>query len=385
MKSRLLFIITAFFFSLPISSSEITAGDYTLDLLENNGTFRFFVNTADGVVDLVSGTDPGTSGFFIYENDNFYSLGSSFRYRETYVEKDSGGVFSWNSKNLSIVQEYSINAIGELKVDLSISNKTEAPVRTGLKFLLDAAFEHEDRFAVYRKGEPQVVDSEWEALEGQMSEYWTSGILGENRKALKVSDFSPAPDRLIFGNWDRLVDADYYYNTVVGRNFSNPPYSINDSAVLHLYSPVDILPGNSISFSFLLKGINAVDNISALIDDAPEEAIATAALVQEEHVVVESETQQDKSEEIEEIAEAEEEVEKVQKEPIEEPVEELEPETETQDNTLEMLTQMLETTGRISDIISLLSNPGMITDSNIKRLEELIDDLEELKLNEDTQ
>lgn len=389
MKNRLVTFLIFICLSLSLNATEITAGDYNLELLENNGTFRFSVRTADGPIDLISNTDPSTSGFYIYEKDSFYSLGSSLRYRETYVEKDLGGVFSWNSKNLSIVQEFALNSSGELKIDLTISNKTEEPLRTGLKFLLDSVFEIEHRFAVSVDGDTKPVDSEWEHSGDKTLDAWFSGVAGDQRKALKVIPLSPEPDRLIIGNWDRLDKADFYYSTVSGRNFSNPPYSIDDSAVLHLYSPEDVLPGNSLSFSILLKAVDTVDDLALL---NKQESVASESVAVVTEPVLEPEPEPEPVAEVEEEkVEIPAEIETVKDDVAVEPVETAAADEQEEDDEpegpgrVEKINQILETVGDISDIIALLANPGMITETNLSKLEKLIDDLEVQKINEDTE
>ena len=61
------------------------------------------------------------------------------------------------------------------------------------------------------------------------------------------------PDFLHFANWKRLDDTPWKLKFTEGRSFNYFPYSVNDSAVCYFYEPVEIHPGDLVSYTVLLS------------------------------------------------------------------------------------------------------------------------------------
>lgn len=419
LKINIAFLVIFLVFTVFINANEISYGGNKLEIRENSGRFRLYSNNNEGKeFSLLSDGDPRTSSFSVYEGNAFYTLGDTFRFKRRFSESDDGGEFTWESRKLFVVQEYSLSYEGELTISINITNTTESPIKTGLKILLDTDFEDEQRFVLSASGERKIVNSELEINDVESLEFLTSGALSDKDKALMVYPSGTIPNRIILGNWDKLDDADYYFRTVEGRDFNNPPYSINDSAVLLLYSPRDVLPGNTLGFSLVLKIIDSVASPELIpspikyveAEEIPVEPVVTVTTGQPETAgTVPEEIPEDEVADIEENI-PDEPVEEVSGEPpVEEeissqkdpdpvpapeiasdPVVEQEPEALEEPEKLiplkkDFLDQSLESIGEISDIIELLSNPGMITDSSLAQLEELIENLEKLKADENTQ
>lgn len=425
LTKALLFIL----FSCALYGNVVTLGGNKLDIRESSGRFKFYSEDDKGKeLSLISDGDPRTSSFSIFEDNAFYTLGDTFRFRRRFVEKDLGGIFTWESRNLKVVQEFELSYEGELKLSFNITNSSEAPLKTGLKILFDSAFEDDKRFVLSTGTDRKIINSEYEMDDAVQLEFIASGALSGKGKGLMIYPLSPDPNRLVLGNWDILDDADYYYRSVEGRNFNNPPYSINDSAILLLYSPRDVLPGNTVGFSLVLKVIDSVESPEQIPSpvkesaEAPKETVATEPSVVAESTAIE-ETQNEVEQEpepsapvpetseepaVEESPEISEEEEPSQ---VEEPAEvkpepeiateeaseditpqpapsseekaEAKPPAESQVKTF--IEQSLESVEDINDMIKSLSNPGMLTESNLSRLEELIDKLEKLNIDENTQ
>jgi hypothetical protein len=52
------------------------------------------------------------------------------------------------------------------------------------------------------------------------------------------------PDSIVFANWKRLNESSWSYDVNASRSFSNPPYSINDSAIALYFDPEALQPGD---------------------------------------------------------------------------------------------------------------------------------------------
>ena len=351
MLNRIGLPVLILFLFQSLQAYELSNGDFKVNLLEETGSLTFSaVNDSGEEVFLFSNANPGTSGFYVYEDDAYYPLENGRNFSEVFSEKEGGGTFAWTSEKLAVIQEYTLSESGELLVRVSVSNLSDKAVETGYKFILDCGFEEEQRFVVALNGEASILDSEWEPSREDVLSFWTSGALHNKGRAFKWLPVEPLPERIIFGNWDRLNRADSLYETVKGRDFSNPPYSINDSAVLHYYPKVLLEPGDSRNYSFSFNAIRTVSEPAELMigfdlaSTPPDEAEGEA-----------------------------------------EPVDETLPESPPQAPFSERVAEVLDTVEDLSEMIDFLSNPGMITDRNVGRLEKLSDQLEELELYENAQ
>lgn len=348
MKNNI-FLFLIFFLSLSLFALEIVVDDYKLEVFEEKGSFLFSVIKDGTEISLFSSANPGTTGFYIYENERFYSLESSRHFEETFTESENGAVISWQSDKINVLQEYTLLAGGELFVKTFISNISNSPVKVGYKVIIDTSYEEENRFVASINNEKMVINSEFENTNSNPVDFWTSG-------SLYFEPQIPVADRIIFGNWDRLNKGTYDYETVLGRNFDNPPYSINDGAVLQLYNPQILEAGSSVKYSFLLRAVSLIeDNVNNIVDSVDDS---------------EAESPFDDTEEQTEPVATEDNEDETADESISPPVEE-------QWDVDESLKKVED----IKNLIELLKNPGMITDNNLKHLETLITELELLKKN----
>jgi hypothetical protein len=90
--------------------------------------------------------------------------------------------------------------------------------------------------------------------------------------------YSTAADFVHFANWKRLNDATWelQYNR---RNFTNPPYSINDSAVSYVFNPQRLPIGEMRTCSILLAAAdeNGFAQVAFKSDSADTRAEAAPA------------------------------------------------------------------------------------------------------------
>lgn len=347
-KTEKFIIILFLFFSFSLFPKTVESENYRLEINENTGIFRF-ASTVNGdeYLYLFSDKTPETTSISVFEDKSFYPIGDSSHFQLTFTGDEYGGIILAKSDKLSVQEEIHFVGKGVVKIELSIKNTSQAVVRSGLKFLLDNCFEVNDRFLIDHQGTISKVNSEWEDENVQQLNSWTA-------THIEFTPIDKNPERLITGNWQRLNEAGYSFGAVPGRNFNNHPYGRNDSAILHLYGPEDILPGNSLHYAFQLKAVG--------FNEQPENTESPA---------IEEKTKEQPIE----TPETETEVQKPQEEKTD----------ISSDKTDDSITQSLETIGKISTIIDMLYKPGMVTDSNMDTLEDLIKDLEEKKSDENTQ
>ena len=60
------------------------------------------------------------------------------------------------------------------------------------------------------------------------------------------------PDKIVFANWKRLNDAPWMFDTSPSRNFSELPYSVNDSAVSQYYDPRPVPRGGEVTITLAM-------------------------------------------------------------------------------------------------------------------------------------
>lgn len=395
------------FFSSLLFSSTVEINGYKLEIKESSGRFVFSMKNGDGeYISVFSDDDSRTSSFSIFEENGFYTLGETFRYRNHFEETSDGGIFYWTSKNLNIKQIYSLDSEGFLSINFYIMNISKDTKSVGIKLLIDTAFEQDDHFYLKQNNGSLEIETEFEVEDPDKVQYWTSGVRNSKGASFMMIPTKRNPSRIIFGNWDLLDDADYYYRTASGRDFNNPPYSINDSAVVYFYSPDDVLSQNGLELSLCLRAIKTVENHNEIVfreKSVEPESIPEIVAVDEEVEIIpepellpvvktieeaeplvieapEEESESLKEEEAIPVTAEEPEEEIVSQEP-----ESLEPEeTEViiQLEKNQILEKKINTVSEISTIIETLSKPGIIDQNYLFELEAMINKLEEIDIDE---
>ena len=421
-KRNLLFLLLILIIISPLIGEVVETNGYKLELIENTGRFKFYKKNEDGkYIPLFSLSDARTSSFSIYQDNGFYTLGDTFKFKRDFTASSKGGVFDWTSKELFVEQSYNLDSDGFLEIDLSITNISTQPISVGMKFVLDTGFEDEDYFYLKTDTDSIIIETEYEIENPENENYWTSGVRNTDGASLMSIPTTTNPSRIIFGNWDLLDDADFYFRTASSRSYNNPPYSINDNAVLYLYSPKHVLPQNSLNYQIVFRAIGNVENHNELFFEKKYISEEVAPVVTD--LVEESSQLPEKEEEIipqiedpvllseEVIQDIEEEKESVEAVSEQEPASVVEPEIPSVDKTEipekeiiiepeEILSDTKEvqvnpvvpddrtvinqmsTIQEIQSIIETISKPGIISEENLSALEDLIKRLEALKLNE---
>lgn len=372
-KRLVLFAFILLCIDTQIYSTTIDYDRYKLDLNEQSSRFKLFKKNTDGdFISVISASDVRTTTFSIYENNSFYKLGDSSRFKRSFQEDESGGTFHWSSKELFIVQKYILDVNGFLEIKFIITNISTSPKSVGMKLVLDTNYENEDFYYMKEQDAYKEIKKEYEVSDPSGNFFWTSGVRNSSGASIMGIPSTSIPSRIVFANWELLNNADYDYESVNNREFNNPPYSINDSAVMYLYDPEDLLPQNSIQISYLFRAISSVNSFNEIIFEKrkvierPENLSNRAPHnISNEQIIIK----------------------KTVLEGTDLPAK-MDDKTElfASENTKEkQISEKLETLSDIQGIIESISRPGILVESDLVQLESLINNLEEIDKNENKQ
>jgi len=230
---------------------EVSQGRLKLVLHEGMGRFSLYL---DGTA-LFADQDPRTSGISLLLGNRVVKLGESAEFRETAESLPAGARFTWRSKRALVTATFSFQGSSGLALTIAVTNETERELSVGLRLLLDTNL-GEAGFPHFRTERTAEINSEVVFERQNMPEYWLSrssraagspGLQGYLR-----GQGVTTPNRVVLANWRRLSEAAWSYQTTPARNFSDLPYSINDSAVGQYYDPAALPAGGSRTVVVLL-------------------------------------------------------------------------------------------------------------------------------------
>jgi hypothetical protein len=125
-------------------------------------------------------------------------------------------------------------------IQITLHNASERDYTAGARYLFDT-YLGESSFVHFRTDSISQMSKEATLASKDKTLYWVSPLQGDNDDfGLQVMTSGPGitiPDRVVFANWKRLSDASWSYDTSQARNFSQLPYSVNDSAACQYYDP----------------------------------------------------------------------------------------------------------------------------------------------------
>ncbi len=167
-------------------------------------------------------------------------------------------------------------------IEHRLHNKSQRGRELGLRVLLDTKFgetapRNEGHFRL--DGTDRVRHERDLFPKSESVRFWFSRDADNPEIALQqtlIGNGITTPDRVVFANWRRLHQSDWEYTVLPGRRFSDPPYSLNDSAVAAYYRPQPLAPGEIRSIALVL-GAYAPAGFHELDTDAPREADRVAA------------------------------------------------------------------------------------------------------------
>jgi hypothetical protein len=188
-----------------------------------------------------------------------------------------------------VTQTFAFQGAEAVSVSVTIQNNTDDELSAGLRFLLDTCL-GEAGFPHFRTDREREINTERSFSAADMPAWWSSRSSRSSRAAENPSLLMPlsaagvtTPDRLVLANWKRLNDSSWLYETAPARNFSELPYSINDSAACLYYGPAPLPAGASRTYLLVLSGGKepppAAPSVAAAPAAAPEATPSAAAPV----------------------------------------------------------------------------------------------------------
>jgi hypothetical protein len=157
-----------------------------------------------------------------------------------------------------VTESFAFQGQAAVSLSVTITNHTEGGLNAGLRLLLDT-YLGETGFPHFRTDREREINGELSFGTDNMPAYWLSRpSRPPEAPGLQVflrGGGVTTPDRVVLANWKRLNESPWQYETSPARNFSDLPYSINDSAVCHYYEPILLPAGASRTFDILLSGI----------------------------------------------------------------------------------------------------------------------------------
>jgi len=235
---------------------EVGEGRLKLILHKGVGRFSFYLDGTALFVDQ----DPRTSGMALLLDNRVYELGDSGEFKESSETLPGGGRFTWTSKRLTVTQTFTFQGEEAVSVSVTIRNNTDRELSAGLRFLLDT-YLGEAGFPHFKTDRDREINTELSYIAADMPAYWLSrssrATAAQEYPSLLMplrGDGVTTPDRLVLANWKRLSESSWLYETAPARNFSDLPYSINDSAACLYFGPAPLTAGASRTYLLVLSG-----------------------------------------------------------------------------------------------------------------------------------
>ena len=306
-RKGIFFLILVLAFIFPAASSEYSYGSIRLVLDEATGRFSLFyipqiqaeanstgaeASRAQHQEPLFSDKDTRTSFLSVIINDRIYKLGdsSAFRIRSDGERQNPSLIFE--SSFLSVTEEFLFISIpgssqaNGIRIKITIENKSDRQISAGARLLLDL-YLGEQPPGIPVSTNYRTINSET-LIDSKESDYYWIDKNGRYSLIGSLNTGSPGdPDSVHFANWKKLSDVTWKAPFQAGRNFNNPPYSVNDTSVCYYYEPRPLGRGEKISHEITFLGNDSSvlsDEVitSAFISGAPAGFRGAASMPAEE-------------------------------------------------------------------------------------------------------
>ena len=288
---RLALCVLIFFVFITLGEAlEYTKGRIRIVLHEEIGRFTLYY-LADlkqkQYRALFSDEDPRTSLLSILEGNNVHRIGDSYEFKRKAEIVGQGVRYVWDSNKLQIVEEFVPIASSAapledgVKLTVSVENVSEQDLSIGVRFLFDT-YLGEDKSKHFTTDGKAEITRELSIPKKEMIQYWVSPDPDSNNEiglqCMTSGEGISVPDSIVFANWKRLNDSRWTYETNPSRTFMYPPFSFNDSAVIHYYDAMDlpkgatrsitIVLGNRSASGYDISGKQRSDDINTLLQQA---------------------------------------------------------------------------------------------------------------------
>jgi hypothetical protein len=291
---RLIAVLLAFFCPAVSFAVDYINGRMKLTVSESTGRFTLYYLT-DKVLNrfepLFSEQDNRTSSLAVMINGHIYKLGESPFFSVHVGGSGTNPALFFESPWMIVTEEFSffsVNGQSEtsgVRLTIRLENKGNTTIAAGARLLIDtklgengAANANTNHFITNERS----IRTETLLDKKSPDKWWFSrnvsyGLMGSINTA-----YSTTADHVHFANWKLLNDA-LWELPANRRNFNNPPYSINDSAVSYVFNPRNLPAGEMMEYSILLAaadetGFAQVTFKQDRTDTRPSDFSGTASL-----------------------------------------------------------------------------------------------------------
>jgi hypothetical protein len=266
---RRAFIVSILFCAVSLArlaALDVADGRIRLTLYEGMGRFSISCQTkgASGIfIPLLAAQDPRTTTLSIVVGNHVYRMGESSEFAESAEKTQSGARFVWKTSFLQVTESFTFITSGTssltngVRIDLGLKNLSEQEISVGVRYLFDT-YMGESSFIHFKTDTLSQLTHELTLTAADKTPYWVSPLAGDSDdfgfEVMAEGQGITTPDKIVFANWKRLSDASWSYDTSSVRNFSQLPYSVNDSAVSQYYDPRQV-PRNGEATITLAMGL----------------------------------------------------------------------------------------------------------------------------------
>jgi hypothetical protein len=257
----LIAVLLAVFCPAVSFAADYIDGRIKLTLNESTGRFTLYYLT-DEVLNrfepLFSEQDNRTSSLAVMINEHIYKLGES-----PFFSIHVGGVGTnpalfFESPWMIVTEEFtfiSVNGQSEtsgVRLTIRLENKGNTAIDAGARLLIDTKLgENATANANHFITNERSIHAETLLDKKSPDKWWFSRNVSYGLMGSVSTAYSTTADNVHFANWKLLNDA-MWELPANRRNFNNPPYSINDSAVSYVFNPQNLPAGEMIEYSILL-------------------------------------------------------------------------------------------------------------------------------------
>ncbi|MGO8694179.1 MAG: hypothetical protein ACLQMF_10990 [Rectinemataceae bacterium] len=237
--------------------------------------------------------DPRTSFATLSIDGRNVRLGDASDYSITVSRTETGVRIEFRSSSCIVLETLDFARSAEstladgLHVSFELENISDRDSRLGLRFLIDTYLAEKSGVHFVTARRSRV--SQETTITPSSSESWveTPGDLANFMVQLAGSGIDK-PDLVLLANWKRLSDAPWSFDVNPQRDFTQMPYSINDSAIALYWEPqlvthgavrrIDFAMGSFDDKGYLPVGVETGTMIgsTALGASAPDKATAMA-------------------------------------------------------------------------------------------------------------
>jgi hypothetical protein len=252
---RYILLLLALMAAPLLEAAEYTRGRIKLVLHEDSGRFSLYgLSDRERYEPLFVDQDPRTSFLTLLVDERAYKMGDASSFRVRIEEGAPGPSLIFESSFLLVTQQFTfIKTPGAaenngIKISIGIENRAAQQREIGARFVLDTSLGES------LSGPHFVTDSRGIGAEtlvdGKGPDRWW--VSRNDRLSLMGNIRDEGPDSLLFANWKRISEVPWKMGYLAGRNFTLPPYSVNDSAVCYYFEPLPLARGETRLCSLML-------------------------------------------------------------------------------------------------------------------------------------